>query len=47
LSCLDYESDSEDEFLETKKITEDMVGLGFDHPFRKAESAPEKVTPPL
>ncbi|KAK2410184.1 gag-protease polyprotein [Trifolium repens] len=35
LSCLEYESDSEDEFLETEKITEDMVGLGFDHPFRK------------
>ncbi|KAK2397199.1 hypothetical protein QL285_058801 [Trifolium repens] len=24
-----------------------MIGLGFDHPFKKAESAPEKVTPPL
>jgi hypothetical protein len=47
LRCLDHESDSEDEFLETEKIAEDMIGLGFDHPFKKAESAPEKVTPPL
>ncbi|KAK2368373.1 gag-protease polyprotein [Trifolium repens] len=47
LRSLNYESDSEDEFLETEKIAEDMIGLGFDHPFKKAESAPEKVTPPL
>ncbi|KAK2363199.1 gag-protease polyprotein [Trifolium repens] len=47
LRNLNYESDSEDEFLETEKIAEDMIGLGFDHPFKKVESAPEKVTPPL
>jgi hypothetical protein len=47
LKSLNYESDSEDEFLETEKIAEDMIGLGFDHPFKKAESAPEKVTHPL
>ncbi|KAK2356066.1 gag-protease polyprotein [Trifolium repens] len=47
LRSLNYESDSEDEFLETEKIDEDMIGLGFDHPFKMAESAPEKVTPPL
>jgi uncharacterized membrane protein YheB (UPF0754 family) len=42
LRCLDHESDSEDEFLETEKIAEDMIGLGFDHPIRKAESAPKR-----
>jgi hypothetical protein len=44
---LDYESDSEDESLETGKIAEDMIGLGFDHLSKRAKSAPEKVTPPL
>ncbi|KAK2374736.1 gag-protease polyprotein [Trifolium repens] len=47
LRSLNYESHSEDEFLETEKIAEDMIGLGFDHPFKKAESAPEKVARPL
>ncbi|KAK2362046.1 gag-protease polyprotein [Trifolium repens] len=47
LSCLECDSDSEDELPESEKIAEDMIGLGFDHLFREAESAPEKVTPPL